>query len=230
MKRQKRKRRRLRRWAKGAALFFACFILYQGGSFLKDTAERMFSAEWSGEMETVQYPNFVGSRNQIIYYNQEDPRWCEKNYGPVDKIKDTGCGPTVLAMAVSSFTENEMDPKEMCDWAYVNGYCSIGSGSYHTLIAQGLQSFGIANRVTNSSKEVKEALQNGNAVIVLMGEGHFTSGGHFILLCEIDGRGMVTVADPKSAERTNKKWNFDIIAEEAKMSPATGGAYWILEV
>ena len=63
-----------------------------------------------------------------------------------------------------------------------------------------------------------------------MGEGHFTNGGHFILLCEIDKERMVTVADPKSAERTNKKWDFGIIAEEAKMSPVAGGAFWILEV
>lgn len=227
---KRRKRRRLRRWAKGALLLFACFMLYQGGLFLKETVEELIFREEITETTGMGYPDFVGSRNQIIYYNQEDPRWGEKTYGPVDKIKDTGCGPTVLAMAVSSFTENEMDPKEMCDWAYVNGYCSVGSGSYHTLIARGLQSFGIANRVTNSSQEVKGALRNGNPVIALMGEGHFTSGGHFILLCEMDKGGMVTVADPKSAERTNKKWAFSIIAEEAKMSPAVGGAFWILEV
>jgi len=237
MKRQKR--RRLRRWAKGILLLFACLILYRGGIFLKDKAEsiffaeqidRIFFTEQAGNTETAEYPDFVGSKNQIIYYNQEDPRWGEDTYGPVDKIKDAGCGPTVLAMAVSSFTENQMNPKEMCDWAYLNGYCSVGSGSYHTLIGQGLGYFGIKTTVTNNRREVEAALENGKPVIALMGEGHFTSGGHFILLCEIDDDGKVTVADPKSAERTAQKWNFDIITEEAKMSPVSGGAFWILEV
>jgi len=232
---RKKKRRRLRRWAKGALLLFAFAVLYRGGSFLKASfAERISAEQITGqritEKQEIGYPDFVGSRDQIIYYNQEDPRWGEKTYGPVDKIADAGCGPTVLAMAVSSFTENRINPKEMCDWAYVNGYCSVGSGSYHTLIDQGLQHFGIETTVTNSREAVKTALQNGKVVIALMGEGHFTSSGHFILLCELDENNMVTVADPKSAERTQKEWDFDIIAEEAKLSPAAGGAFWILNL
>ena len=211
-------------------LFFACFMVLQGGLFLKETVREILFAEQRNQMETTEYPDFVGSRNQIVYYNQEDPRWGEKTYGPVDKIRDTGCGPTVLAMAVSSFTKNEMNPKEMCDWAYVNGYCSVGSGSYHTLIGEGLEHFGLKTTVTNSGRKVKAALQEGKTVIVLMGEGHFTSGGHFILLCEMDEEGNVTVADPKSAERTKQKWDFNIITAEAKMSPAAGGAFWILDV
>ncbi|WP_458407501.1 C39 family peptidase [Anaerotignum sp.] len=212
--------------------FAACLLVYHFPS-PEETRNTSFTvqAQIGQEIQKPEtYPEYIGTETQIVYYNQEDLRWGEKTYGPVDKISDAGCGPTVLAMAVSSFTENEMNPKEMCDWAYVNGYCSVGSGSYHTLIAQGLECFGIDTRVTNSSKEVEAALESGNPVIALMGEGHFTSGGHFILLCEIDEDGKVTVADPKSVERTNTKWEFDIIAEEAKMSPAAGGAYWILEV
>ena len=241
---RKKKRRRLRRWARGALLLFTCFLLYHGGIFLGGALKEAFfsetdknaetmdsSAFWNGsDWGTERYPDYVGNENQIIYYNQEDPRWGEKTYGPVDKISDAGCGPTVLAMAVSSFTENRINPKEMCDWAYVNGYCSVGSGSYHTLIAQGLQHFGIETTVTNSREAVKTALQNGKVVIALMGEGHFTSSGHFILLCELDENNMVTVADPKSAERTQKEWDFEIVAEEAKLSPAAGGAFWILDV
>ncbi len=176
------------------------------------------------------YPLRAGEAEQIIYYNQEDPLWGEKNYGPVDKIQDTGCGPTVLAMVVSTFTENTLTPEEMCQWAYENGYCSIGSGSYHGLIGEGLEHYGISNQTTNSAEMVKTALEAGRPVIALMGEGHFTKGGHFILLCDIDDQGKVSVADPKSVERTQKKWDLDLILEEAKSSPVTGGAFWIVEV
>lgn len=176
-----------------------------------------------------EYPTRVGAKEQIVYYNQEDPRWGEKTYGPVDKIQDTGCGPTVLAMAVSSLTERAITPDEMCRWAYENGYCSIGSGSYHGLIGEGLEHFGISNQTTNTDEVVRSALKAGRPVIALMGEGHFTSGGHFILLCDIDEEGKVSVADPKSVERTEKKWYLDLILKEAKGSPVTGGAFWILE-
>lgn len=180
--------------------------------------------------EDTAYPERAGTDQQIYYYNQADPRWADKNYGPSDLIRDTGCGPTVLAMAVSSFTDQKMDPEEMCRWAYENGYCSVGSGSYHGLISEGLEYFGLENTVTNSGEEVKWALLEKRPVIALMGEGHFTGGGHFILLCDMDSDGQVSVADPNSVERTQEKWDFDLIRQEAKISPVSGGAFWIIEV
>lgn len=56
------------------------------------------------------------------------------------------------------------------------------------------------------------------------GEGHFTGGGHFLLLCNIDARNEVFVADPKSVENTEKLWPLDTILAEAKTSPTTNGA------
>lgn len=179
--------------------------------------------------EYLTFPERAGSDGQVIYFNQADSRWADKKYGPSDLIRDTGCGPTVLAMAVSSFTDKNMNPEEMCQWAYENGYCSVGSGSYHGLIAEGLEHFGLKNTVTNNGDEVKQALLEKRPVIALMGEGHFTGGGHFILLCDIDEEGKVSVADSNSAERTQQKWDFDLIRSEAKMSPVSGGAFWMIE-
>ena len=79
----------------------------------------------------------------LVYYNQTDERWANELYGEVDYIEEAGCGPTVLAMAVSSLTDTQINPKEMADWAAENGYCAPGSGSYHTLIADGLKNFGL---------------------------------------------------------------------------------------
>ena len=180
-------------------------------------------------LEDEGFPERAGSDGQVVYYNQTDPRWADKNYGPSDLIRDTGCGPTVLAMTVSSFTDRKMNPEEMCQWAYENGYCSVGSGSYHGLIAEGLEHFGLEITVSNSGDEVKQALLEKRPVIALMGEGHFTGGGHFILLCDMDRDGQVSVADSNSVERTRQKWDFDLIQSEAKTSPVSGGAFWIIE-
>ena len=51
--------------------------------------------------------------------------------------------------------------------------------------------------------------------------GHFTSGGHFIVLTGTNSQGEVTVADPASRDRSTN-WNFNIVAEE------NCGAYWIV--
>ena len=180
-------------------------------------------------LEDEGFPERAGSDGQVVYYNQTDPRWADKNYGPSDLIRDTGCGPTVLAMTVSSFTDRKMNPEEMCQWAYENGYCSVGSGSYHGLIAEGLEHFGLEITVSNSGDEVKQAFLEKRPVIAVMGEGHFTGGGHFILLCDMDRDGQVSVADSNSVERTRQKWDFDLIQSEAKTSPVSGGAFWIIE-
>ncbi|WP_283122731.1 C39 family peptidase [Anaerotignum lactatifermentans] len=164
----------------------------------------------------------------LVYYNQTDERWAHELYGEVDYIEEAGCGPTVLSMAVSSLTDTQVSPKEMADWAAENGYCAPGSGSYHTLIADGLKHFELECATTNDGAEVQKALQAGYPVIALMGEGHFTGGGHFILLCNIDARNEVFVADPKSVENTEKLWPLDTILAEAKISPTTNGAYWII--
>ncbi len=164
----------------------------------------------------------------LVYYNQEDERWGKELYGTSDYIEETGCGPTVLAMAVSSLTDTTITPKEMADWSYENGYYCAGSGSYHTLIADALNNFGLENKTTNDKEEVKEALKNGYPVISLMGKGHFTQSGHFILLCDIDSDNKVFVADTKHTENMKKRWSLDTITSEAKISPSTGGAYWII--
>lgn len=172
--------------------------------------------------ETVHVPDW------LVYYNQMDERWAKELYGEVDYMEEAGCGPTVLAMAVSSLTDTQVNPKEAADWAAENGYCAVGAGSYHTLIADGLAHYGLECTTTNDGAEVQKALQAGYPVIALMGEGHFTGSGHFILLCNIDARNQIFVADPKSVENTETLWDLEVILAEAKTSPTTNGAYWII--
>ena len=88
----------------------------------------------------------------LVYYNQQDEPWGQKGYGPSDTIAVAGCGPTVLAMAVSSLTETDMNPEDMSNWAAEHGYCVPGSGSLHTLIGDGLDAFGIAYHTGNGQE------------------------------------------------------------------------------
>ena len=43
-----------------------------------------------------------------------------------------GCGPTSIAIVVSSLTSETVDPVQMARWAYEHGYWCSKSGSYHT--------------------------------------------------------------------------------------------------
>ena len=85
---------------------------------------------------------FSDGATQVVYYNQLDKRYASKPYG-TDDIGTYGCGPTCMAMVVSSLTSETVDPVEMACWAYENGYWCSRSGSYHSLIPGAAKEWGL---------------------------------------------------------------------------------------
>lgn len=166
-----------------------------------------------------------------VYYLQTDPRWGSLIYGGEDTIAKYACGPTSMAIVVSSLTDIGIDPVQMSGWAFNKGYWYPKSGSLHSVVngtakAFGLKSEGVGND-SDTPKKVKEALKNGDMVVVLMGKGHFTKGGHFIVLRGITAEGKILVADCNSRENTMTEWDFETIQSEAKWA-SDGGPFWII--
>ena len=79
---------------------------------------------------------------QVVYFSQFDERWRDQNYGP-DKIGTHGCGPTSMSIVVSTLTGESVETPAMAQWAYDNGYCCPGNGSYHTLIPSAAANWGL---------------------------------------------------------------------------------------
>lgn len=175
--------------------------------------------------ELTSIPSSVGT---LTYYKQNDPRWAEALYGGSDPISVYGCGPTVLAMLVTSFTEQTMTPDAMAQWAAANHYWAAGSGSKHSLIPEGAAAFGLhAESFQDFSPEgVKAALKNGSILVALMGPGHFTSNGHFIIIAGYWSGELVSVADPASLENTKIPWDINLILNELSTSQTDGGPVW----
>lgn len=173
---------------------------------------------------------FTQGSTEVVYYNQGDARWGSKLYGKYDTIKDCGCGSTSLAIVVSSFTDTMIDPKQMSDWAYENGYCVRNSGSLHSLIPNGAKHFGL--RVEGATRyegqKIADALANGKLVVAIMGKGHFTTAGHFMVLRGVTSEGKILVADPGSYKNTGKEWDLSIILNESRRGAAAGGPFWII--
>ncbi|AIQ13827.1 C39 family peptidase [Paenibacillus durus] len=184
------------------------------------------------ESQGQQYDGVIfrdGSR-EVVYYNQMDIRWADKPYGPRDTIGASGCGPTSLAIVVSTLTNKTVDPVMMSNWAYQNGYLAEGTGSYHSLIPDGARHFGlqVEGATTREQQKIIDALSRGSLVVVIMGKGHFTSSGHFMVLRGVSEDGKVLVADPASRKRSEQAWEFSIILNEARKNAAAGGPFWII--
>ena len=174
--------------------------------------------------------SFTDGATEVYYYSQLDPRWKNLPYGPSETIGSSGCGPTSLAMVVSSLTSHVVDPVEMCNWAYKNGYLCEGSGSYHSLIPDGAKHFGLTvdYAKANEPQKIVDALASGKLVIAIMGKGHFTSSGHFIVLRGVTSDGNILIADPASKNRSEQEWDLSIILSEARKGAAAGGPFWLI--
>ena len=173
--------------------------------------------------------SFTDGATEVHYYNQLDARWKDLLYGVTSTIGQAGCGPTSLAMVVSSLTGNIVDPIQMCRWAYENGYLCEGSGSYHSLIPEGGRHFGLTVEgcTVSEPQRVVDALASGNLVIAIMGKGHFTTSGHFLVMRGVTSEGKILVADPASKIKSEKEWDLEIFLTEARMNSGAGGPFWI---
>ena len=167
---------------------------------------------------------------QVTYYNQLDSRWSNQMYGRSSTIGAAGCGPTALAICVSTLTGRNVDPPAVCDWSVRNGHRCEGNGSYHSLIPEGAKHYGlkVEKLGRSSARELEQHLSSGKLVIAIMAKGHFTSNGHFIVLRGITEDGKVLVADPASYKRSGQEWSMSIILNEARGDAAAGGPFWSL--
>lgn len=171
---------------------------------------------------------FSDGATQVVYYNQLDKRYAHKPYG-TDDIGTYGCGPTCMAMVVSSLTNETVDPAEMARWAYENGYWCSRSGSYHSLIPGAAKAWGLPVQGCGKTEgqRIVDALSQGKLVVAIMLKGHFTSSGHFIVLRGVEN-GKILVADPANYTRSQQAWDLSIILNEASGRAGAGGPFWII--
>ena len=171
---------------------------------------------------------FTDGETEVIYFNQLDERYANQPYG-TDHIGGYGCGPTSMAIVVSSLTGETVDPVQMARWAYEHGYWCSKSGSYHTLIPGAAQAWGLSVEGCTASEpqRILDALADGKLVVALMTKGHFTKSGHFIVLRGVQDE-KILVADPASYRRSQKAWDLSIILNEASRRAGAGGPFWII--
>lgn len=171
----------------------------------------------------------TGGTWEIVYYNQSDPLWADLPYGS-DNIGRYGCGPTAMAMVVSSMTELSIAPAEMAVWAKSQGYWASGSGSYLSIVEGTATAYGLqCTSLTNPTPEqLVQALAGGQIAVALMGRGHFTNNGHFILFRGATLSGEILVADPNSRERSLSLWDAELLIDELSSSRHNGAPLWLI--
>ena len=171
----------------------------------------------------------TGGERLLYYYNQKDEAWAGALFGR-DPIGAYGCGPTALAMLISTLCERLTTPTDVADWGAKAGFAAPGSGSYLSIVRGGARAAGLdcVSLPVGDAEGLRTALRGGGIAVALMGPGHFTAHGHFILLHGVAPTGEILVADPNSRENSLALWDAEVILGELSASRNDGAPLWLL--
>lgn len=166
----------------------------------------------------------------VIFYDQNDYRNYQFCGIKTQSIKSSGCGTTAMAIVTSTYENNKKyDPVMMMKTAHSGGYCGKGiSGTSPSFFKKEASTMKYKYlRASKRSKSdlnlVLKHLSQGHLVITHMKSGHFTGGGHYMVLGGVDpDTKKVYVYDPNNASnsknrKTGNGWfSFnDIIVKES---------------
>lgn len=179
----------------------------------------------------INYPAYISSNHSatdisvskdytagnIPLFIQWDKRWGYEAYGD-EFIGSSACGPTALSMVIVGLTGNTAwNPKAVSDYSYESGYFHSGQGTSWNLMSQGANYFGLQSiELPLDAAAIISALRKGCPIIASMRPGHFTKGGHFIVLTGIASDGTIMVNDPGSIINSQTTWDLRTIMDETK--------------
>lgn len=136
--------------------------------------------------------NITGN-NSMVSYDQTDPKYSSHPYGAgKSPIGQSGCGPSSVAMVVATLTgKSNITPITIAD-KYGDRFHGQG-GSSHELFPAAANDYGLYEQAlgTDLTKAVA-FIKAGGLVIISVDPGHFTNGGHIMVIRAItdDGTGF----------------------------------------
>lgn len=105
------------------------------------------------------------TRNGVVQYYQDD--YPDVQYGS-GTLPSTGCGPTAVAMVVSTLTGEQITPADVIAWCG-DTYYVWGAGSSFALYPAAAEHWGLQCQETGDINTVVEALGQGKVVISSQG-------------------------------------------------------------
>ena len=137
--------------------------------------------------------------------------------GDSKSVASSGCGAAAASMLIAYIRQNyDQTPYTLFYWAADHGRYR-GDGLDYEGIRTLLINHGVDTRLLSASSEgIISALKENRPIIIKMGPGTFTDGGHYIVLRGLDEDGNVLVNDPNSSSRSQRSYSASLIARECK--------------
>lgn len=159
-------------------------------------------------------------KKKIFYYNQYD--YSGYSYGTdsisYGTIGSHGCGPTSLAIAISSLLQEEHSPIEMTSYVCGLGGCTDSGSAYLTIYQAAIdygKKYGFTAEPTSDLDYIKKKLSEGKSLVVTITNGglytnagnRISFGGHFFVLTGVDENGEIYISDPANSANTGRTIN-----------------------
>lgn len=168
---------------------------------------------------------------KVVSYMQCDPRWGGIDYsapGEKTDVCESGCGPTSVAMILSTFLHRNISPAVISKWSLANGFKALKQGTYYSFFAAVGREYGIPATQLNYRNlrkypsemvhsDVIERLSKGQLIVACMGRGNWTNNGHYIVLYDVDvTRDIAYVNDPASTLHARTRGSWKQLKKEVK--------------
>lgn len=175
--------------------------------------------------ESLSGERALGSEDGFVYYRQDWSEYKDVPYGN-KTLGGYGCGPTNMAMIISSLTGERVSPVTLARYAEQNGMFVNGAGTAYAFITSVADRYGlkVTTCARSDSATLTSALRDGKLALTVMGPGIFSRGGHFLTLRGAADGGIL-IADSISYERSTKLWSAETLASQMKID-----YYWIFEL
>lgn len=191
-------------------------------------SEDIYTSEIQTGGDTISYDTVRGCVQEVVYFNQGEEPWASLSYGS-STIKSAGCGPTALAIVISTLTGENVTPQMTAEYAMSHGLYVSGKGTSHAFPSMAARNWGLSvERVKRGQMDyVVKQLKAGRLAVVICAENTISgSSGHFIVLTGITGDGYIAIADPGSRSRTGKLYSPATIQSYAR--DLSDGGIWIM--
>lgn len=179
--------------------------------------------------DIITYDTVANCQKQVVYYNQGEEPWGSMPYG-TSTIGGAGCGPTSMAIVISTLTGQTVTPQMTCAYSIANGEYVSGVGTAHSFPTNAAHHWGLTCERVGKDRMgyVVQSLKEGKMVVEIC-EAYTITGsgsGHFIVLTGVTRDGYITIADCASRERTGKVYSVETITSYGR--DLSEGAFWII--
>lgn len=178
--------------------------------------------------DRILYETVNGCVKEVVYYNQGEEPWASLAYGS-SNIRNSGCGPTALAIVISTLKGEIVTPQMTAKYAVEHGEYVAGKGTSHSFPANAARNWGHSvERVRRERMDyIVHELKQGKMAVVICAENTISgSSGHYIVLTGVTSDGYLTIADPGSRSRTGNLYSPATIQSYARN--LSDGSIWII--